>query len=68
MCEQTYIVTGMTCDHCVRAVTNEIAKGPGVRDVDVELATGTTTVRSDAPLDRSAVAAAVDEAGYELAS
>jgi copper chaperone CopZ len=67
MSEETYTVTGMTCDHCVRAVTEEIERLPGVTAVDVDLATGRVTVRSEAHLDDAAVAAAVDEAGYELA-
>lgn len=68
MTERTYTVTGMTCDHCVRAVTQELQRLPGVGAVDVELATGRVTVRSDTDIDDAAVAAAVDEAGYELAS
>ena len=62
----TYTVVGMTCGHCVNAVTGEISALPGVREVRVELATGAVTVTSDAALARDAVAAAVDEAGYEL--
>lgn len=68
MSEQTYTVTGMTCDHCVRAVTQELEKLPGVTGVDIELSTGRVTVHSDPALDNAAVAAAVDEAGYEVAS
>jgi copper chaperone CopZ len=67
MNEQTYTVTGMTCDHCVRAVTQEIEGLPGVTDVEIDLPSGRVTVRSDALLDDASVAAAVDEAGYELA-
>lgn len=63
----TYQVSGMTCAHCVDAVTQEVAGLPGVRGVDVDLEAGSLTVVSDAPLDEGAVAAAVDEAGYELA-
>jgi copper chaperone CopZ len=62
-----YTVTGMTCEHCVRAVTGELSALPGVADVDIDLGTGTVTVTSDAPLADDAVRAAVDEAGYELA-
>jgi copper chaperone CopZ len=62
-----YNVTGMTCEHCVRAVTGELSALPGVGDVDVDLGTGTVSVTSDAPLPDDAVRAAVDEAGYELA-
>jgi len=63
----TYTVVGMTCGHCVNAVTEEVGALPGVRDVVIDLASGAVTVSSDAPLPQDAVAAAVDEAGYELA-
>lgn len=66
MTEQTYQVQGMTCDHCVRAVTGELQGLPGVQGVDVELASGAVRVTSAAPLDPEAVRAAIDEAGYEL--
>jgi copper ion binding protein len=68
MTTTTYRVTGMTCGHCVSAVSREIGALDGVADVQVELATGDVTVSSSQPLDREAVAAAVDEAGYRLAS
>ena len=64
----TYTVVGMTCDHCVAAVTSEVAKVDGVTKVDVDLASGRVTVQADQDVDRQAIAAAVDEAGYELAS
>lgn len=66
----TYRITGMTCDHCVAAVTDELTALDDVTDVRVQLVAGgtsTVTVESDAPLDPDAVAAAVDEAGYALA-
>jgi len=66
MTTAAYTVSGMTCGHCVNAVSSEIGKLAGVRDVKVDLATGTVTVDSDAPLDDAAVAAAVDEAGYQV--
>lgn len=65
MTTATYRVTGMTCDHCVRAVTEEVSKVAGVTNVEVELASGTVTVSSDAPLDEDVVRAAVNEAGYQ---
>lgn len=68
MTSTTYRVTGMTCEHCVRAVSGEVAEIEGVTDVQVDLPTGEVTVTSDAPLDTEDVRAAVDEAGYELAS
>ena len=68
MATQTYTVTGMTCSHCVNSVSSEIGKLPGVTDVQVDLPAGAVTVTSDQPLEQTAVAAAVDEAGYALAS
>lgn len=68
MATQTFRVAGMSCDHCVHAVSDELAKLPGVHDVAVELASGTVTLEADRDLDTSAIAAAVEEAGYELAS
>ncbi|MEO3750747.1 heavy-metal-associated domain-containing protein [Streptomyces sp. B6B3] len=62
----TYTVTGMTCAHCVASVTAEVGRIPGVANVDVDLRAGTVTVASQAPLDESAVADAVTEAGYDL--
>lgn len=67
MIETTYPVTGMTCEHCVRAVTTELSKIDGVSSVAVDLPAGAVTVSSAAPLDLSAVRAAIEEAGYELA-
>jgi copper chaperone len=68
MATSTYTVSGMTCGHCVNAVTSEISELEGVTDVQVDLASGAVTVTSAAPLDDAAVAAAVDEAGYEVVS
>ncbi|GAA0259306.1 copper ion binding protein [Cryptosporangium japonicum] len=64
----TYPVTGMTCQHCVNAVTSEVGEVPGVTAVEVDLAAGSVTVTSDAPVDVDQLRAAVDEAGYELVS
>jgi copper ion binding protein len=64
----TYRVEGMTCGHCVGAVTQEIRALSGVTDVDVDLATGRVTVTGDRATTREEISAAVDEAGYRLAS
>jgi len=67
----TYRVTGMTCEHCAHAVSDELTALQGVSDVRVQLNPGgesDVTVTSDAPLPAEAVAAALDEAGdYQLA-
>ena len=70
MTTETYRVTGMTCSHCVAAVTDELTALDGVTSVTVDLDAGGTsdvTVDSDTPLDRQDVVRAVDEAGYALA-
>ncbi|GAA1436618.1 heavy-metal-associated domain-containing protein [Mycobacterium cookii] len=67
MTTETYTVTGMTCGHCAASVTEGISELEGVETVDVVVETGAVTVTSTAPLDASAVRAAVEEAGYALA-
>ena len=62
----TVRVEGMTCGHCVAAVTEEVRAIPGVTDVAVELDSGLVTITSDEPVDGAALAAAVDEAGYAV--
>jgi copper chaperone CopZ len=64
---ETYHVTGMTCGHCVQAVSDELTRLPGVHDVRVDLNTGRVTVVSDGQVPLDEVRAAVDEAGYALA-
>jgi copper chaperone len=65
-----YKVTGMTCEHCVRAVTEELKNLDGVSDVTVDLVpagTSAVTVTSDGPLTGDALAHALDQAGgYHL--
>jgi copper chaperone len=69
---QRYHVTGMTCQHCVRAVTEELTRLGGVSSVEVGLVPGgesLVTVTSQTPLAEQMIAAALDEAGdYRLAA
>jgi copper chaperone len=67
MSQSTYTVTGMTCEHCVASVTEEISEIAGVSAVEVELGTGAVTVTSAEPLAEADVRGAVEEAGYKLA-
>lgn len=71
MSSQTFQVTGMTCNHCVGAVTTELSNLTGVTAVEVDLVAGGTSpviVTSQAPVSEGDVAAALDEAGdYHLA-
>lgn len=66
----TVAVTGMTCQHCVASVTEELSEVPGVQQVQVELVEGgesPVTIVSDHPLPEASVRDAVTEAGYALA-
>jgi copper chaperone CopZ len=63
---QNFAVTGMTCEHCVRAVTAELSKLPSIERVEVDLSSGVVTVSADRELDESEIAAAIKDAGYEL--
>ncbi len=66
---QEFLVTGMTCGHCVSSVREEVGAIAGVEAVEVVLKNGgesRVTVHADGPLDVEAVRAAVEEAGYQL--
>ncbi len=66
MVTKEYMVKGMTCAHCVSAVSEEVGRIDGVTDVKVDLPSGLVTVTSTADLDDAAIRDAVDEAGYEV--
>ncbi|WP_235460031.1 heavy-metal-associated domain-containing protein [Yonghaparkia sp. Soil809] len=65
-----YLVTGMTCGHCVASVKEEVGAVDGVQAVEVALVKGgasRVTVQSAGPIDEAKIRAAVEEAGYQLA-
>jgi copper chaperone CopZ len=64
---ETFRVVGMSCRHCEMAVSAELSNLPGVISVAVDVAAGTATTNSERALARQDVAAAIDDAGYELA-
>ncbi|MDY6807527.1 heavy-metal-associated domain-containing protein [Antrihabitans sp. NCIMB 15449] len=63
----TITVTGMTCGHCASSVREEIGRIPQVTGVNVDVASGRVEIDSSAEVDRAVIAAAVNEAGYQLA-
>ena len=65
MIPRSYTVSGMTCQHCVMSVTEEVGEVAGVSGVEVELASGRVTVAGEGFSDEQ-IAAAVSEAGYEV--
>jgi copper chaperone len=64
---ETYDVVGMTCDHCVRSVTEEVSAVKGVSAVDVDLRTGQVRVTTQETVPVTKIRDAVEEAGYALA-
>ncbi len=62
----SYAVSGMSCQHCVDAVTAEVGRIDGVDQVDVDLDAGVVTVTSRDRLELGTVRDAVDEAGFDL--
>ena len=66
MTARTITVSGMSCGHCVDAVQAELGKLAGVERVEVDLASGLVTIESDTALLDEVLAAAIDEAGYEV--
>lgn len=67
MATTTVTVTGMTCGHCAASVREELGEIPGVRTVEVDVASGAVTIDSVAPVEADAIRTAVEEAGYRLA-
>lgn len=65
--ELTYSVPGMSCGHCSAAITGEVERVSGVTAVAVDLDAKTVVVRGS-DLDDAAVRAAIDEAGFDIAS
>jgi len=68
MIVSNFTITGMTCGHCVAAVTEEVSKIEGVTGVNVDLATAAVKITSTEPVAEADVRAAVEDAGYALAS
>ena len=65
MSDLTFNVPGMTCGHCEKAVKTEVGAVKGVANVAVDLGTKLVTVTGEG-LDRDAIVAAIDEAGFEV--
>jgi copper chaperone len=63
--QRTYVVDGMSCQHCRATITDAVQRVPGVSGVQVDLDRGTVTVRG-ADADDAAVRAAIDQAGYQV--
>jgi len=60
----TYLVDGMSCEHCRAAIATEVGALAGVGGVEVDLGTKLVRIHGEG-LDDAAVRAAIDEAGYD---
>lgn len=63
----TIKITGMSCSHCVMAVTKALSGIEGVRNVNVDLARGEATFEETRPVDRAVIAERIRKAGYDVA-
>lgn len=68
MTELTYRVPAVSCEHCVRAITEELTKLPGVQRVDVDLATKLVSVEHDGSVSDLELRDGIAEAGYDVAA
>jgi copper chaperone len=64
---RSFTVTGMSCEHCARAVRAEVGKLPGITGIDVDVPAGAVRISGEPLPDDAAVRAAIQEAGYEIA-
>lgn len=67
MSARTYNVPGISCNHCKHAIEIEVSRVQGVDSVEVDVNAKTVTIVGE-PLDESAIIAAIDDAGYEVAA
>ncbi len=68
MVQRVYRVPDVSCQHCVRAITSELQKIPGVQSVHVDLDTKLVTVAADESVSDEEIRAGIEEAGYEIAA
>ncbi len=68
MMEQIYRVPDVSCEHCVRAITDELGKLPGIQNVGVDLKTKLVTVQHDGSVTDADLRAGIEEAGYDIAA
>ena len=59
-------IKGMSCGHCVMAVTKALNAVDGVRNGEVDLKNGVATYEEIKPVDSAVVAAAIKKAGYDV--
>jgi len=68
MVEKTFLVPDVSCEHCVRAITNELSQIEGVENVAVDIPTKIVTVLADDSVTDATIVAGLSEAGYDIAT
>uniref|UniRef100_A0A831TKM9 Copper chaperone n=1 Tax=Thermorudis peleae TaxID=1382356 RepID=A0A831TKM9_9BACT len=68
MVQRVYRVPDVSCQHCIRAITSELEKIPGVRSVHVDLDSKLVTVAAEESVSDEQIRAGIEEAGYEIAA
>jgi copper chaperone len=63
----TIRIKGMSCQHCVKALTKTLSEIDGIKDVQVDLAKGEATFDEVQPIDQELLRERIGKAGYELA-
>ena len=63
---KTVKIKGMSCQHCVMAVTKALSAVDGITNVEVDLKTGVAKYEEEKPVDAAAVSTAVKKAGFEI--
>ena len=64
MAEYSYVVSGISCEHCVTAITAELERLPGIASIAIDLDDKALTICGDG-LDDALLVEAIDEAGYD---
>jgi copper chaperone len=62
---ERFQVPGVSCQHCVNAITKEVSALPGVQRVQVALDNKTVTVEHGEQVNTDQIVAAINEAGYD---
>jgi len=62
----TIKIKGMSCQHCVMAVTNALKEVPGLSGVNVDLQNGSATVEHERPIDMNLIKSVVEREGYQI--
>ncbi|MCX2727906.1 heavy-metal-associated domain-containing protein [Thermomicrobium sp. 4228-Ro] len=67
MVTRVYRVPDVSCQHCIRAITEELRKIEGIQDIEVDLTSKTVRVVSEETVPDERIRSGIEEAGYTIA-